>query len=183
MTCADPAFRPVRPDDDAVLLHRWVTHPRSVFWEMVDADVGAVRAAYDEIDRHPHHHAWLGGLDGRLAVLCETYDPARSELVGLVGQPDLEPGDVGMHVLVAPPEGPTAPGFTRRAFAAVMRHCFGTCAAQRVVVEPDVDNTAIAAINAAAGFTVHRRVDLGHKTAALSTCTPAAFAASEIGHL
>lgn len=176
------SLAPVRPSADAPLLHRWVTHPRSHFWEMQGATLLEVAQAYAEIEVSPHHHAWLGRVDGEPAFLCETYDPARSPLAGLVGLPDLSPGDVGMHLLVAPPEVQRT-GFTRHVFAAVMRHCFGACRAARVVVEPDVDNAAIATLNAAAGFLVMREIDLPTKRAALSACTPEAFAASPIGGL
>lgn len=181
-TSARTALVPVHPAAHAPLLHRWVTHPRSHFWEMSQAGVVEVAEAYAAIDSSPHHDAWLGLVDDEPAFLCETYDPSRSPFVGLVGLPELRPGDVGMHLLVAPPEVEVA-GFTRRVFAAVMRHCFDGCGAERVVVEPDVGNAAIAALNAAAGFVVERELDLPTKRAALSTCTPEAFAASPIGGL
>src|SRR5688572_30356374 len=114
-------FEPVDPDRDAELLHRWVTHPRSAFWMMQDATVDAVREEYAGITTNPHHEAHLGLVDGSPAFLVETYDPHHSPLADL---PELRAGDVGMHVLVAPPEGDTVPGFTTRVFAAVMARCF-----------------------------------------------------------
>lgn len=178
-----PALRPVDPDSDAALLHGWVSHPRSAFWQMSGLSVAEVREAYGEIDRHPHHAAWVGELEDGPMMLGETYDPRRSELGGLTHLDVLVEGDLGMHVLVAPPTGPPVHGLTRGAFAAMMHHCFETLGAARVVVEPDVRNAAIARMNAAAGFTVDREVDLGGKRAVLSFCTPAAFAASPIGDL
>lgn len=178
-----PRLRPVDPAADAELLHGWVSHPRSAYWQMSGLSVAEVREAYDEIDRHPHHAAWVGELEDGPMMLGETYDPRRSELGGLTHLDDLADGDVGMHVLVAPPAGPPVHGLTRRAFATMMRHCLETLGAARVVVEPDVRNAAIARLNADAGFTVDREVDLADKRAALSFCTPAAFAASPIGDL
>jgi hypothetical protein len=84
-----------------------------------------------------------------------------------------------MHVLVAPTDAPV-PGFTRRVFRAVMAHCFTSPAVARVVVEPDVRNDRIAALNAEAGFVVARPVTLPTKEAALSFCTREAFAASPL---
>lgn len=176
-------LRLVRPAEDAPLLHAWVTHPRSRYWEMGDLTVAGVEEAYAEIAACPRHDAWLGSVDGDPTFLCEVYDPAASPFAGLVGLPDLREGDVGMHVLVAPPAGDPVPGLTRRVFATVMRHCFSRYDAARVVVEPHVGNTAIAALNAEAGFVVARVVDLPTKPAALSFCTPEAFAASPIGAL
>ena len=162
------------------LLHAWVTHPRSAFWMMQDASPDDVRDAYDEIDRHPHHDAWLGRVDGEPAFLAETYEPRLAPHVGLADVPDLHPGDLGMHVLVAPPDDDPVPGFTRRVFRAVMAHCFAGPAVDRVVVEPDVRNEAIRVLNAEAGFVVARIVTLPDKDAALSFCTRADWEASPL---
>jgi siderophore synthetase component len=171
-------LEPLDLDRDLALLHSWVTHPRAVFWEMQDASIDDVATEYARIVADPHHHAWLGRVDGEPAFLAETYDPAHSPLATL---PEIAPGDLGMHVLVAPADTPVA-GFTRVVFRAVLQHCFADPAVRRVVVEPDVRNGRIAALNAEFGFEVVRDVDLGSKTAALSFCTRAAFE-GPAGHL
>lgn len=155
-------------------LHAWVTHPRSEFWMMQDADVHRVATEYAAIAEHPHHDAWLGRVDGVPAFLAETYDPSRAPEVGLAGLPELRPGDLGMHVLVAPTDRPVA-GFTRRVFRAVMEHCFADPDVHRVVVEPDVRNERIARLNKEFGFVVECVVPLPGKDAALSFCTRADF--------
>lgn len=167
---------PVDAERDAALLHRWVTHPRSVFWQMAEARPADVVREYRLIADDPHHDAWLGRVDGLPAFLAETYDPAHSELAGL---PELRAGDLGMHVLVAPTDRPV-PGFTRRVFRSVMEHCFADPAVDRVVVEPDVRNDRIATLNAEAGFTVARVVPLRGKDAALSFCSRDDFARSRL---
>lgn len=91
----------------------------------------------------------------------------------------MQPGDLGMHVLVAPTEEPVH-GFTTRVFKAVVEHCFASTGSRgvptrRVVVEPDVGNHAIAELNARAGFLVDREIDLPEKRAALSFCSRARF--------
>ena len=170
-------FERVDPQAHAALLHRWVTHPRSAYWQMQEAGVADVLREYAALADAPHHDAWLGRVDGQPAFLAETYDPAHSELAGT---PELADGDLGMHLLVAPPERPV-PGFTRRVMAAVLRHCFADPAVRRVVVEPDVRNTRIAVLNAEAGFRVVRRLPLRGKTAALSFATRADFLDSPLG--
>ncbi len=157
-------LEPLDLDRDALLLHRWVTHPRSVYWQMQDAGPADVEREYRLIEESPHHHAWLGRADGVPAFLVETYDPAHSELAGL---PELRDGDLGMHVLVAPTEQPVH-GFTRAVFAAVLDHCFADPAVRRVVVEPDPRNERIRALNAAFGFRELRTVTLPTKEAVLS---------------
>lgn len=156
----------------APLLHAWVTHPRSVFWMMQGATPAEVREEYDGIAADPHHDAFLGRADGQPAFLVETYDPAYSPLADL---PELQPGDLGMHVLVAPPDGDPVRGFTTQVFGAVLEHCFADPAVRRVVVEPDARNDAIRRKNVAAGFVELREVALPGKTAVLSVCTREAY--------
>ena len=205
---------PLDVERDVDLLHAWVTHPRSRFWMMQGASVDDVRREYADIVASPHHDAWLGRVgagpgaaddgpgggagpgaaeDGpgggagpwaanSAAFLAETYDPAHSALSAVL---DVRPGDLGMHVLVAPTDTPVH-GFTTEVFAAVMRHCFallghGDEPTARVVVEPDAANTAIHALNARAGFVVEGEVQLPDKRALLSTCTREQWERSELG--
>lgn len=169
-------MEPLELPRDLGRLHAWVTHPKAVYWEMQAATVQDVATEYALIEDDPRRDAWLGRCDGEPAFLAETYDPFSSELAGL---PELRPGDLGMHVLVAP-TGTPQPGFTRRVLRRVMEHCFADPSVRRVVVEPDVRNERIATLNAEAGFEVVRTVRLPTKEAALSFCTRAAWEGSAL---
>lgn len=159
---------PVQVDRDVALLHEWVTHPRSVYWQMQEATLGDVATEYRLIDENPHHHAWLGRVDGAPVFLAETYDPAHSELTDVPeAAAELRPGDLGMHVLVAPTDTPV-PGFTRAVFQAVVDHCLADPDVRRVVVEPDVRNERIRAMNREFGFRELRTITLPTKEAILS---------------
>ncbi|MEV1072344.1 GNAT family N-acetyltransferase [Micromonospora parva] len=171
------ALRPLDPDADAALLHGWVTHPKAAFWLMQDADEAQVAEEYRRIAGHPHHDAYLGLWRGSPAFLAERYDPAHVELVGLY---DHQPGDVGMHFLCAP-GGTPVHGFTRAVIGTVMAWLFDDPTARRVVVEPDVRNTAVHALNAAVGFTVVGPIAKPEKDALLSVCTRAQFQAAADG--
>ncbi|MEL7975477.1 GNAT family N-acetyltransferase [Isoptericola sp. F-RaC21] len=186
-------LEPVDPAHDAAAVHAWLTHPASAFWHMGHLSPAEVRDYLAEVADHPDQDGWLGRVDGAPAFYAETYDPAR---VLLADVHDAVPGDVGMHLLVAPPPDDPAdrrPGLTDAVMAAVVRFCLAPegRGGARVVVEPDVRNRAIAAKNAAAGFRVLREVELvdddgpgDHtKRAALSVCTRDAFAASPLGAL
>ncbi|MEU5936391.1 GNAT family N-acetyltransferase [Micromonospora sp. NPDC047187] len=168
------ALRPLDPDADAALLHAWVTHPKAAFWMMQDADLAQVTEEYRRIAEHPHHDAFLGLWRGSPAFLAERYDPAHVELVGLY---DHQPGDVGMHFLCAPVDAPVH-GFTRAVIGTVMAWLFDDPTTRRVVVEPDVRNTAVHALNAAVGFTVVGPIAKPEKDALLSVCTRAQFQAA-----
>lgn len=177
-------IRPTDPRLDAPLVQRWLAHPKSAFWGMQHLGVDEVADYLAAVASDPLQDSWLGSVDGVPAFLAETYDPANVLLVGIH---DAVPGDLGMHVLIAPAEGHARHGLTDAVFAAVMRWCFEHLGAERVVVEPDVRNDRIAAKNARAGFRVLGEVEIpegGHvKRANLSVCTRADFAASVLGSL
>ncbi|MEU9195800.1 GNAT family N-acetyltransferase [Streptomyces hundungensis] len=164
-------FRPLDPLRDAELVHSWVTHPKAAFWLMGDAKLQDVEREYMAITAHPHHHALIGLHEGEPAFLMEHYDPRHVELVGLY---EPLPGDVGMHFLVAPTEAPLH-GFTRAVITAVMEELFSDPANERVVVEPDVDNKAVHALNEAVGFEIAGRIAKPEKDAYLSFCTREQF--------
>ncbi|MEG3628774.1 GNAT family N-acetyltransferase [Streptomyces poriticola] len=165
-------LRPLDPVNHAELLHSWVTHPKAAYWMMQDAKLVDVERAYMEIAADEHHHAHLGLHDGVPAFLMEKYDPVHRELTGLY---EPEPGDVGMHFLVAPTDRPVH-GFTRAVITAVMAHLFEDPATRRVVVEPDVSNKAVHALNEAVGFVPEREIQKPEKKALLSFCTREQFA-------
>ncbi|MEU8435788.1 GNAT family N-acetyltransferase [Streptomyces sp. NPDC029216] len=178
-TRTDPALgtfsiRPLDPFSDAELLHAWVTDPKAAFWMMQDATLPDVEREYVRITAHEHHHAFLGFHEDSPAFLMESYDPAHLELVGLY---DAQPGDVGMHFLVAPTDTPVS-GFTRAVITTVMAALFADPATARVVVEPDVRNTAVHALNEAVGFVPEGPVTKPEKEALLSFCTRARFEAA-----
>ncbi|WP_406402229.1 acetyltransferase [Streptomyces sp. NBC_00879] len=166
--------RPLDPFADAELVHGWVTHPKAAFWLMQEAKLQDVEREYMAISAHEHHHAFIGLKDGEPVFLMERYDPAHVELVGLY---DARPGDVGMHFLVAPTDTPVH-GFTRAVITAVMETLFADEATKRVVVEPDVRNKAVHALNEAVGFVPEREIKKPEKDALLSFCTRAQFEAA-----
>lgn len=183
-------LEPADPGRDAATLQAWLAHPASVFWRMGHLETAEVREYLAAVVADGDQDAWLGRVDGAPTFYVETYDPARVLLAGLH---DAGPGDLGMHLLVAPPPADPAVrrhGLTDAVMAAVVRFCLasrrsGGRGGGRVVVEPDVTNGAVLAKNAAAGFRVLREVpvtDGDHtKRAALSVCTPEDFAASPLG--
>ena len=161
------SLRPFDLNEDVTTLHGWVTQPYARYWGLLDASVADVHAEYLRIERSGHHRAFLGEHDGRPAFLMERYEPSYDAIGKLY---DVAPGDIGMHLLVAPPVSPIS-GFTRAVFETIMDSLFSDPLVDRVVVEPDVRNTKIQALNERMGFHKHSIVDLPDKQAWLSFCT------------
>ncbi|PYC88209.1 GNAT family N-acetyltransferase [Streptomyces tateyamensis] len=181
-TRTDPALgefavRPLDLNTDAAVLHAWVTHPKAAFWMMQGLSVDEVTAAYRRVAEHPHHEAFLGLWQGEPAFLLERYDPARAELVGLY---PAQPGDVGMHFL-CPAAARPVHGFTLAVITTVVAFVLDDPAARRVVVEPDLRNTAVHALNAAVGFVPAGPISKPEKEALLSFCTREQFLAATTG--
>lgn len=169
------SVRPVDAAADAELLHRWLTHPKSVFWLMQHYDLADVEREFGAIANSPHHEAFLGLHDGSPAFVVERYDPAHVELAGMYAHRD---GDIGMHFLCAPTDTPVH-GFTLAVITTAMELCFADQVVDRVVVDPDVRNTAVHVLNEAVGFEVVGTLAKPEKEALLSTCTRAQFQAAQ----
>lgn len=165
------AVRAMDPLTDAELLHSWVTHPKSAFYLLQEATLPEVEREFMGIASAEHHDAFIGLHEGRPAFLMERYDPAHVELDGLYAH---QPGDVGMHFLCAPTNRPLH-GFSLAVITTVMEMLFADERTERVVVEPDVRNTAVHALNEAVGFEIARTLDKPEKQAYLSFCTRARF--------
>lgn len=150
---------------DLACLHRWVSAPYAQFWGLTGASEAEVRAVYQGICREAE--VWLGYHGQTPAYLVETYDP-RNAPVGEYYR--TAPGDRGMHLLVAPTEQPIA-GFTLAVMRCVLEFLFSTPDVERVVVEPDLRNTKIHALNRKVGFRYQRILELPNKTAHLAFCT------------
>ncbi|MFD4004665.1 GNAT family N-acetyltransferase [Streptomyces rubiginosohelvolus] len=171
------ALHPLVARRDAGLLHSWFTHPKAVFWMRQDATLQEVREEYEALDAGEEYQALLGLHDGVPAFLVERYDPALVELKGLYAA---EPGDIGMHFLTAPSDTPAA-GFTRAVIRMVMEYLFSDPAVRRVVVEPDVRNTAVHVLNETVGFVPSHVIRKPEKEALLSFCGRADFQAASGG--
>lgn len=169
-TPADSPQLSTRPltAQDAPLLHRWLTHPQAAYWQMGHHTPEQTEEYVEAVIGASTEDGWMiEDQDGRPVGYVETYDPSQVLLSEVF---DAEPGDRGMHLLAAPaPADPQLrrPGLT----SALMRAAVGICmerGARRIVVEPDVSNTAVHAKNAEVGFEVLREVDLPGKRALLS---------------
>lgn len=182
MTTSSPAtydLRSVELDEvsHAETVHGWLTHPKSKYWDMLNSSVADVERMIRDTATATTGTPYgmrLGYHDGAPQFLFELYNPLDSELADPASGYVHAEGDIGMHLLVAHSEQ-SLPGFTGAVMLHIMRTAFFDVDAARVVVEPDVRNTAVHRLNASVGFRVAGDYPVGNKTAHLSYCTRADF--------
>ncbi|MET9391984.1 GNAT family N-acetyltransferase [Streptomyces sp. NPDC006624] len=129
---------PLDPEADAGVVHRWVREERAVFWGMTGLTERQVAEVYAHMDTLTTHHAFLLVRDGEPAGLLQTYEPEADRVSECYA---VRPGDIGIHLLLAPagPDGPRH-GWTAGLMAVVAEYVLGALGRRRVVVDPDVRN-------------------------------------------
>ncbi|WP_374775944.1 acetyltransferase [Streptomyces sp. NBC_01310] len=148
---------PVDPAADSALIHSWVTEERARFWGMGEASRELVQEIYEDVDRRTTHHAYMVSRDGAQVALFQTYDCAEDRVSECY---EVQPGDVGMHLLVGPSRGGAERGFTGALMGAFIAFVFSDDAARRMVVEPDARNVKAIARFERAGFVLGPEVVL-----------------------
>ena len=159
-------FNRLRLPEDLTLLHSWVTQPYAKYWDMQGQTLEQVERTYRHLLKT--HDIYLGYRNQIATLLLEVYDP-RKEPVGCHFKP--QPGDAGMHILVAPPgQQQRISGYTWQMFKLAMDFLFHAPNVRRIVVEPDIRNKKIHALNRRAGFHIAKCIELPNKSAFLSFC-------------
>ncbi len=149
---------PLDAHADAGLIHGWVSEERASFWGMNGLTRDEVAETYAHMDTLDTHHAYLVTLDDAPVALLQTYEPDADR----VGECyDVRPGDIGVHLLLAPagPDG-TRSGWTSALLAAITSYVFLGLGRTRVVVDPDVRNDKAVARFLRQGFTAGPKVVL-----------------------
>lgn len=141
-------------------LNAWLCKPYARFWGMTELTDEERAEALADL---PGKFGMLGFLGNQPAFYIELYDP-RDDEVGQHYSP--QPGDCGMHILLAPAERPVH-GFSHRAMAATMEFILGHLKFSRVVVEPDAGNDKIHRLNHSVGIHYAGEIQLSHKRACL----------------
>ncbi|MFV0134983.1 GNAT family N-acetyltransferase [Streptomyces sp. HMX87] len=136
---------------DAGVIHRWVGEERAVFWGMRGLTREQVREIYAHMAALDTHHAFLMVKDGEPVGLFQTYEPGADR----VGECyDVEPGDIGVHLLLAPAgDGGVRPGWTSALTDVLVTYALRGLDRTRIVVDPDVRNEKAIARFLRQGFT------------------------------
>jgi RimJ/RimL family protein N-acetyltransferase len=159
------ALHPIHPESDIHHIHQWVNQDYAVYWGMNGFSIEEVKTAYQNILNHSQ--VYIGYFNSEIAFLLECYNPA-DDLISR--HYEVENGDKGMHILVAPPKN-RIPNFTWNIFTVIMDFIFSHDEVKRIVVEPDLRNEKIHLLNKKAGFEYRKIIELPHKTAHLAFCT------------
>ncbi|MFI2431812.1 GNAT family N-acetyltransferase [Streptomyces sp. NPDC018693] len=131
-------LRPLDAEADAGTVHGWVSQERAVFWGMNGLTIHQVTQIYAHMATLDTHHAFLAELDGTPVALLQTYEPSEDRVSECY---TAEPGDIGVHVLLAPADGGGArPGWSAALLGAFAEYVLVGLDRRRVVVDPDVRN-------------------------------------------
>ncbi|NNC23002.1 acetyltransferase [Salinisphaera sp. USBA-960] len=162
-------IRPFAGGNDIAAAHRWLTAPHATFWGMQANREADTKDYFTAINKSATHEAWMGHLDGEPYFLAEVYAPDADAIGDYY---PVDAGDIGMHLLIAPPEQ-YIHGLTWAVFTLVVDTLFAREDVTRIVVEPDVENSGIHVFNERAGFVYERQIAMRDKTAWLATCSRA----------
>ncbi|MFF5366051.1 GNAT family N-acetyltransferase [Streptomyces sp. NPDC013187] len=142
---------PLDPGADAALIHRWVSEDRAAFWGMTELTAQQVADVYAHMATLDTHHAHLVVRDGEPVALLQTYEPEADRVSECY---DVRPGDIGVHLLLAPAgSGGGQRGWTARLVAAIAAYVLPGLDRRRIVVDPDVRNEKAIARFLSLGFT------------------------------
>lgn len=172
-------FKRFSLDEDLALFHSWLTQPYAKYWGMTDKAIEEIKAEYQELLTDGHTECYFGYMGNSSedasenAPVCfmETYDPNQSPLTH---HTSIEAGDVGFHILLAPNETPIK-GFGKHVFGQSLKFLFDEKKAQRILVEPDINNEKIHKLNREFGFHHQKRIQLDNKVAYLGICDKTQF--------
>lgn len=144
-------IRPLDPYADAEVVHGWVSEERAAFWGMNGLTRDQVAEIYAHMDTLDTHHAFLVLRDADPVAVLQTYEPEADRVSECY---DVRPGDIGVHLLLAPAgAGGGRPGWTSSLLMVITSYVFLTLGRQRVVVDPDVRNEKAVARFLKQGFT------------------------------
>ncbi|GFH37751.1 GNAT family N-acetyltransferase [Streptomyces pacificus] len=144
-------IRRLDPARDTDVVHSWVGEERARFWGMGETSREQVREIYEHLDSLTTHHAFLILLDDVPVMLFQTYAPEADRVSECY---EVEPGDIGIHLMTGPATGSPRPGFTAALLGALVGHVLSDGDVRRIIAEPDVRNTRAIERLQRTGFTI-----------------------------
>ncbi|MFS1537494.1 MAG: GNAT family N-acetyltransferase [Candidatus Phlomobacter fragariae] len=161
------SLRPLDLNEDITTISQCVHQDYAHYWGMKNYTPQQVKRFYQDLLARQPNSVFSGSYQGKFAFLLECYW-AQYDVIGQ--HYCVHPADMGMHILVAPPEKKIKQ-FTWGVFQTIIAFIFNNPAVKRIVVEPDIRNTKIHRLNIKAGFIYEKTVQLANKMAGLAFCT------------
>lgn len=160
-------FRALDLKQDLPTLQSWFNQEYAQFWGMQGLNLAAIE---NLMAATQHKFALMGEWQGKSLFMVELYDPAHDE----VGKHyRVAPGDCGMHLIIAPPDGKPVSGLSLKVMDAIAQLVLEKLAFNRLVVEPDQLNSKIHRLNSLIGIRYEKAIQLSTKAAFLGFCTAA----------
>ncbi|NME67948.1 GNAT family N-acetyltransferase [Flammeovirga aprica] len=157
-------FAPFQLNKDIPTLHHWVNLPYAKYWQLGNSSVETVYDSYKEILDGKNTCVFWGVLNDKKVFLVEFYYAPKDRMGKHY---DAQIGDYGFHILAGPKETVISQ-FTTHIFVYLLTFLFQQEEVERVVVEPDVNNDKIHALNKRAGFKYDKKIEFEEKTAYLA---------------
>lgn len=160
-------FRALDLKQDITTLQSWFNQEYAQFWGMQGLNLDAIKNLLATTE---HKFALIGEWQAKALFMVELYDPAHDE----VGHHyPVAPGDCGMHLIIAPPDGCPISGLSFKVMDAIAKLVLEKLAFSRLVVEPDQLNGKIHRLNSRVGIRYEKAIQLSTKAAYLGFCTAA----------
>lgn len=160
-------FRALDLTQDIPTLQSWLNQDYAKFWGMQGLNLDAIKNLLATTE---HKFALIGEWQAKALFMVELYDPVHDE----VGQHyRVAPGDCGMHLIIAPPDGNPVSGLSFKVMDAIAKLVLEKLAFTRLVVEPDQLNMKIHHLNSRVGIRYEKAIQLSTKVAFLGFCTAA----------
>lgn len=160
-------FRALDLKQDLPTLQSWFNQEYAQFWGMQGLNLAAIE---NLMAATQHKFALIGEWQGKALFMVELYDPAHDE----VGKHyRVAPGDCGVHLIIAPPDGKPISGLSFKVMDAIAQLVLEKLAFNRLMVEPDQLNSKIHRLNSRVGIRYEKAIQLSTKAAFLGFCTAA----------
>lgn len=160
-------FRALDLKQDLPTLQSWFNQEYAQFWGMQGLNLAAIE---NLMAATQHKFALIGELQGKALFMVELYDPAHDEIGHHYR---VAPGDCGMHLIIALPDGSPISGLSFKVMDAIAQLVLEKLAFNRLVVEPDQLNSKIHRLNSRVGIRYEKAIQLSTKAAYLGFCTAA----------
>ncbi|ABN62197.1 GNAT family N-acetyltransferase [Shewanella baltica] len=160
-------FRALDLKQNLPTLQSWFNQEYAQFWGMQGLNLAAIE---NLMAATQHKFALMGEWQGKSLFMVELYDPAHDEIGHHYR---VAPGDCGMHLIIAPPDGKPISGLSFKVMDAIAQLVLEKLAFNRLVVEPDQLNSKIHRLNSRVGIRYEKAIQLSTKAAFLGFCTAA----------